>query len=272
MKLKSLLLAIVLFCSVPTGAFAGSLDSSAAPGATDSFTLEDLYNRLDAGTDGAKGKFAEPAAVPGATGHTLNQIMEKAPAKDNTDGAAPDHVTKDKTFWGLTDAGWGLQTGTYEGGGSTPTPTCSGTLNGTRWCDNGNGTVTDMTTGLVWLQNANCTDTLAGISGGELNWEDALIWSSVMKSGSCGLTDSSEEGDWRLPTENELAGITQGDEAVSSGEMRAFTGVQTSSYWSSTSVAGSPDRAWIVYLGHGYVDSADKAFYNCLVWPVRAEQ
>lgn len=33
-------------------------------------------------------------------------------------------------------------------------PTCNGTINGTRWCDNGNGTVTDLTTGMVWLKDA----------------------------------------------------------------------------------------------------------------------
>ena len=33
---------------------------------------------------------------------------------------------------------------------------CTGTLNGTRWCDNGDGTVTDLTTGLVWLKDATC--------------------------------------------------------------------------------------------------------------------
>ena len=38
-------------------------------------------------------------------------------------------------------------TGAYRGW------TCTGTMNGTRWCDNGNGTVRDMTTGLIWLKN-----------------------------------------------------------------------------------------------------------------------
>ena len=33
--------------------------------------------------------------------------------------------------------------------------TCAGTLVGTRWCDNGDSTVTDMTTGLVWLKFAD---------------------------------------------------------------------------------------------------------------------
>ena len=225
---------IVLFCSVPRAVFAGSLDSSAAPDATNSYTLKDLYNRLYMGMDGSQVSFVEPTAMPGVTGYTLNQIMGGSPAKDNTDGATAADVTKGRTFWGLTDGGWGLQTGTYEGS-SGPTQTCSGTLNGTRWCDNGDGTVTDMTTDLIWLKNANCTDALAGITGGQLSWENALTWSSVIKSGSCGLSDSSAEGDWHLPTKSELVGIMQGDEAISSSEMRAFTAVQSSLYWSSSS-------------------------------------
>ncbi len=32
--------------------------------------------------------------------------------------------------------------------------TCKGTIVGTRWCDQENGTVKDMTTGLIWLKNA----------------------------------------------------------------------------------------------------------------------
>ena len=42
--------------------------------------------------------------------------------------------------------------------------TCKGTLNGTRWCDNGDGTVTDMTTCLVWLKYADW--------GGVKQWVD----------------------------------------------------------------------------------------------------
>ncbi len=43
-------------------------------------------------------------------------------------------------------------------------PICTGTLVGTRWCDNGEATVTDMTTGLVWLKYAD--------------WEDPKPWRS----------------------------------------------------------------------------------------------
>ncbi|CAN2039459.1 exported hypothetical protein [Candidatus Magnetomoraceae bacterium gMMP-15] len=48
--------AILLCVLFPVVAYAGDLDSPAAPGSADSamFTLEDIYNRLDAGTTGSK--------------------------------------------------------------------------------------------------------------------------------------------------------------------------------------------------------------------------
>jgi len=43
--------------------YAGSLDSSAAPGATSSYTLTDIYNRLDVGTAGSQSTFTPPPAA-----------------------------------------------------------------------------------------------------------------------------------------------------------------------------------------------------------------
>ncbi len=153
--------------------------------------------------------------------------------------------------------------------------TCAGTLNGTRWCDNGDGTVTDLSTCLVWLQNANCTDTLAGISksAGSLIWDEAIIWGSVVSSGTCGLSDGSIEGDWHLPTESELASLTNGTEAVSSITPRAFAGVQSNYYWSSTTYynASFPDLeiAWTVNMEtyHQNINFKEQSHF---VWPVRA--
>jgi hypothetical protein len=97
---------------------AGTPDSPSAPGATNSYTLEDIYNRLNAGTAGAQSTFTEPAAGPGTgTMHTLNEIMAKAPAADNTNGAVPGEVLTGKTYWGLrTDGTWGLRTGSAAAG------------------------------------------------------------------------------------------------------------------------------------------------------------
>ena len=68
-----------------------------------------------------------------------------------------------------------------------------------RFTDNGDGTVTDNLTGLIWLKYANCF--------GETNWHDALDASNNLTNGQCGLSDGSNLGDWRLPNEGELGSL-----------------------------------------------------------------
>lgn len=145
---------------------------------------------------------------------------------------------------------------------------CKGYLVGTRWCDNKNGTVTDLSTGLVWLKSASWgwaypfwADSIKGVS--------AFDRAAQVKSGNPkALTDNSEAGDWRLPTINELKRLTSGAEAVSSSNMRAFIHVQPDWYWSGTSYAPGTDSAWNVGMHFGDVNKSNKS-YNYLVWPVR---
>lgn len=49
---------------------------------------------------------------------------------------------------------------------------------------------------------------------------------------------------------------------------RAFSGVQSNNYWSSTSCADVPNGAWYVNLYDGYVSNSGKG-YTYYVWPVR---
>jgi len=99
-----------------TPALAGSMDAPAAPDnpASAMFTTTDIYNRLHDGSAGAKraGSFTMPDAAPGATGHTLDELMAKAPAKDDVNGATAADVLQGRTFFGLRSDGWGLGTGT----------------------------------------------------------------------------------------------------------------------------------------------------------------
>ena len=113
MRNKYILIAVVLIIlAFGVGRLsAGTPDSPGAPTTTNSYTLEDIYNRLNAGTAGAQSTFTEPAAGPGPTMHTLNDIMGKAPTKDDTNGATTADVMAGKKFWGLTGGQWGLQTG-----------------------------------------------------------------------------------------------------------------------------------------------------------------
>lgn len=278
-----MLMVLVLVSVFSPGVFAGDLEPPAGPDDAGSamYTLEDAYNRLDTGVAGAKrtGGFTEPSSAPGSTGVTLDQLMGMMPVADDTDGAAPEDVAAGKTYWGLrTDGTWGQQTGS-----SATCAACSGTLSaGGRWCDQGDGTVKDMTTGLVWLQNADW--------GGQKNWrnystdcsgpnytcfDDVHHRAASLAAGATGadLSDGSVEGDWRLPTKEELIGLSNGTEAIRSTSPGPFAGVQSYQYWSSTPYAGNPHQAWFVHLYFGIADHDSKSspipFY---VWPVRAGQ
>ena len=134
-----------------------------------------------------------------------------------------------------------------------------------RFTDNGDGTVTDNLTGLIWLQNADCFN--------RRNWSQAFTAANTLNSGECGLNDGSGEGAWRLPNVKELQSLIDFGAlnlALPSGHL--FFGVQSSDYWSSTTIAYSTSRAWYVNMRHGTVDDGDKANGTYFVWPVRGGQ
>lgn len=146
--------------------FAGNLDAPAAPTAAGSamFTIEDLYNRLNAGTAGTKrsGAFVEPAAGPGATMHSLDDLMNKAPAVDGA-GAAPADVLTGKTYWGLTSGQWGPRAGSMANVGSQSFIPGIATQTISQGYHDGNGKVAgdpNLVTG-----NIKAGSTIFGISG-----------------------------------------------------------------------------------------------------------
>ncbi len=57
-----------------------------------------------------------------------------------------------------------------------------------RFLDNGDGTVTDCRTDLIWLKDANCF--------GIHDWTTAESSARSLNNGECGLSDGSTEGDW----------------------------------------------------------------------------
>lgn len=159
------------------------------------------------------------------------------------------------------------QDGELQSGLPSPSP---------RFNDNGNGTVTDNLTGLIWLKNANCLETVGGVikSSGAIIWTNALTWSKNLASGKCGLTDGSIVGQWRLPTRNELLTLrdtSNFNPVLPTGH--PFTNVQSSDYWSSTTYAWFTDAAWCFNMGYGLMQGnysgemyKTSSYY---VWPVR---
>ena len=444
-RLKDILIALLLVALLwVLNANAGNpAGPGTAPSSTSWYSIEDIYNRLNAGTAGSQSTFTEPSVPPGTgTMHTLNEVMDKAPAADNTNGAVPGEVLSGKTYWSLRTDGsgsstWGVITGTlptqtladnttsikagfyttttlesvdsdlvasnikngvdifgvtgtvisatgtvtasYVLSGSTFSNATSAGLTGTmtntgaviytpttitqtvaagyhngegkvkgdgdlaaanikkdveifgvtgtftttiypaavpktgqttcydasgntvtcantgqdgelqkgldlpspRFTDNSDGTVTDNLTGLIWLKNANCTETVGGVSGGANNWADALTFANNLASGNCGLSDGSSAGNWRLPNRFELESLinlgyfdptlsnTAGTGKWTDGE--PFTSVQSNRYWSSTTLSNGSSDGWYVDLDDGLVGSNGKtdSYY---VWPVRGGQ
>ncbi|GEM_PF-3261541 len=136
-------------------AWAGSLDSPAAPSSPDSamFTLNALYHRLNAGTPGSKrtDSFTQPSSGPAGTGHTIDEIMAIAPST-NTFGAIPSQVLAGTVYWGVMADAWGEKTGSMPNRGAvaiTPSATQQAIQEGYH---NGSGSVAgdvDLVTGNI---------------------------------------------------------------------------------------------------------------------------
>jgi hypothetical protein len=130
-----------------------------------------------------------------------------------------------------------------------------------RFTDNGDGTAADNLTGLIWLKDANCTDTVGGIprAGGLLNWPAALTWCNNLAHGRCGLTDNSVAGNWRLPNINELKSLvdhSRHDPDLPGGH--PCRNVQSVWYWSSTSNPVYTAGAFNVGMSRGSIHVTDK--------------
>lgn len=133
-----------------------------------------------------------------------------------------------------------------------------------RFADNGDGTVTDRYTGLIWLQDAN--------RFGVVNWEQGLQICNTLAGGSGGLSDGSVAGDWRLPNVNEMESILDLDNASGPAleTPNPFVNLQPANYWTSTSTASFPALGWYVALAVG-CPVFDLKFNVMRIWPVRGE-
>jgi len=139
----------------------------------------------------------------------------------------------------------------------------------TRFTDNGNGTVSDSLTGLIWLKDAGCL--------GSALWANALGSVNALASGQCGLRDESAAGAWRVPNLNELESlidVSAAGPALAGGN--PFVNVSEGIYWTSTSYYGGSagsDKAWTIRLSDGrYMNDTTanvKATSSNQVWAVK---
>jgi len=123
-----------------------------------------------------------------------------------------------------------------------------------RWIDNGNGTLTDTMTGLVWLKAASCIND---------SWASAVSRVQSLANGQCGLADGSKPGDWRMPNRNEMQSLEDRMNSNEADFLNAMYVWKSSGtvyqepifsnfianvyYWTSTTDAVSPGEAWTVF-------------------------
>jgi hypothetical protein len=128
------------------------------------------------------------------------------------------------------------------------------------YSDNGDGTVTDTKTGLIWMRcsmgqtwlNGTCTGTVANYT-----WDRA--------NGLTGQVVFAGHSDWRLPNVRELTTLADRSRFSPAIDTSAFPNTPPSNYWSSSAYACLADGAWFVVFNYGdaYGD------YRTLEYPVR---
>ena len=154
-------------------------------------------------------------------------------------------------------------------------------LSGERFVDNGDGTVRDQKTGLVWEKKDNLdgnadfadphdADNTYSWSGGA-NAPDGTVFTAFLSALNGGtspdglVTSGCFTGhcDWRLPTVEELAGIvdaTQGSCAEQDGPCvdPVLDPMQADGYWSATTFSRNLSQAWIVDFTGGLATHGGK--------------
>ena len=109
-----------------------------------------------------------------------------------------------------------------------------GLLHAAPFTDNGDQTVTDQKTGLVWQQAS---------SASTMNWSNGLS--------TCEGLTLANQSDWRLPNVKELRTLIDNTKSVPAIDTVAFPNTQSSYYWTSTVYAPVTTFAWGVSFGLG---------------------
>jgi gluconolactonase len=123
-----------------------------------------------------------------------------------------------------------------------------------RWIDQDNGTIEDKVTRLIWQKTGPTA---------KMTWEQALVHAEE-------LALAGQE-DWRLPNIKELRTLTDITLTNPAIDLTVFPDSSSDDYWSSTTLAGHPDRAWTVNFRFGIVSYQPKTadlLIRCVRGPV----
>lgn len=258
------------------------------------YTLQQICDRLQSGAESPiMTSFTEPTSGPTDPSMcSLNDIMNLAPSADDVSGATSSDVRSGRVIWGLrSGAGWGRLSGAINTNICPSSVVCVlatgqgyesyaarddgdlryGLFVENRISDNGDGTVTDNATNLVWLKDANCN--------GSSDWNAAIDFANGLQDGSCGLSDGSASGDWRMPNIIELESVQDlgGHENMlpfGSPIDNMPTAKWERRYWASTTCSHDANLAWGGYFYDdpfmdGVVECYSKSSTFLRSWPVR---
>ena len=114
--------------------------------------------------------------------------------------------------------------------------------------DNGDGTITDNLTNLVWQKTPNST---------ALNWEDALKYAENLTFANA--------SDWRLPNIKELQSLNEESIGNPSVSATYFPTIGVKKYWSSTSLPNQTSKAWYLSTSFGITTYEEKTVPNAVI-------
>jgi len=142
------------------------------------------------------------------------------------------------------------------------------------YVDNGDGTVTDANTGLMW-------EKLDDSAGGIHHFQSSYTWANAFTVKIAELNASggfAGHTDWRLPNRRELESIVNlgigypGPTVAAAFNTGCTPGCTVTScsctlpyyYWSSSTYAFSPGNAWVVYFYDGKVIAGYEPYLYCV--------
>ncbi len=157
-----------------------------------------------------------------------------------------------------------------------------------RYVDNGDGTVSDLNTGLQWEQKdttcpgPHCYNDIftwtQGGAPGDLPYGDVFTDFLGGLNGGTSSDGTAPSGcfaghcDWRLPTSDEMAVIIDLTQGHCSGGIGpcidpifGYRGDGTqfqAFYWSSTTASENPNEAWVGFFFNGYMTRFQKVLPN----------
>lgn len=129
--------------------------------------------------------------------------------------------------------------------------------------NNGDGTITDTTTNLMWQRcTAPSQDVNCAVTPALYNWDNALAYCNALTLGG--------HFDWRVPNVKALHSILDANKATAPViDTLSFSDTQAASYWSSTTLTGTGSMAWYVDFSSSIVmtspvNKQDPQYVRCV--------